>query len=51
MGAREHAANRVRGNMNIAMFGTGSLRASGTAALMNPFRFATKYQDEETGLL
>jgi len=27
------------------------LRASGSFAVVNPFRFSTKYQDEETGLL
>jgi RHS repeat-associated protein len=28
-----------------------AIRATGTAASMNPFRFSTKYQDEETDLL
>ncbi|MGB2636081.1 MAG: RHS repeat-associated core domain-containing protein, partial [Candidatus Acidiferrum sp.] len=27
------------------------LRATGPLAFVNPFRFSTKYQDDETGLL
>ena len=44
------ATGTVSGRYEYGAFGE-PLRASGPAAGLNPFRFSTKYQDEETGFL
>jgi len=44
------ATGTVTGRYEYGAFGE-PLRASGPAAGLNPFRFSTKYQDDETGFL